>query len=74
MLEVELHPAQVEDKSVLRNLMKLYAYDFTEYDGADVDKHGSYGYDRSTVQSFFLEALQCNKITGARKTFLDGIS
>jgi len=24
-LEVELHPAQVEDKSILRNLMELYA-------------------------------------------------
>ncbi len=46
MLEVELHPAQVEDKSILRNLMELYAYDFTDYDGADVDEHGLYGYHR----------------------------
>ncbi len=45
-LEVELHPAQVEDKSVLRNLLELYAYDFSEYDGADVDAHGLYGYER----------------------------
>jgi predicted acetyltransferase len=46
MPEVELHPAQIADKSLLRHLLELYAYDFSEYDGADVDAHGLYGYDR----------------------------
>jgi len=45
-IAVELHPAQVEDKAILRQLLELYAYDFSEYDGADVDTHGLYGYDR----------------------------
>jgi predicted acetyltransferase len=46
MLEIELRPARIEDKSILRNLLELYAYDFAEYDGADVDEHGLYGYHR----------------------------
>lgn len=33
------------DKSVLRQLMELYLYDFSEYDQADVDEHGLFGYD-----------------------------
>ena len=46
MPEVELHHAQVEDKTILRHLLELYAYDFSEYDGADVDAHGVYGHER----------------------------
>lgn len=46
ILEVELCPAHIEDKSILRHLMELYAYDFSEYDSADVDAHGLYGYER----------------------------
>ena len=46
MPEVELHPAQIEDKAILRHLLELYAYDFSDYDGADVDEHGLYGYQR----------------------------
>jgi predicted acetyltransferase len=29
---------------VLRQLLELYNYDFSEYDGADVNEHGLYGY------------------------------
>lgn len=43
---VELYRAGVGDKAVLRQLLELYAYDFTEFDGADVDEHGTFGYDR----------------------------
>lgn len=43
---VELYRAKVEDKAVLRQLLELYAYDFTEFDGADVDEHGLFGYHR----------------------------
>jgi predicted acetyltransferase len=32
------------EKSVLRQLLELYAYDFSEYDGADINQHGFYGY------------------------------
>ena len=43
---IELCPARIEDKPVLRHLLELYAYDFSEYDGADVDDHGLFGYHR----------------------------
>lgn len=36
--------AQYHDKSVLRNLMQLYLYDFSEFDQAEVDHFGLYGY------------------------------
>ncbi len=35
-----------EEKSVLRNLLELYNYDFSEFDHADLDAHGFYGYGR----------------------------
>lgn len=44
MSAVELQRAAREDKSVLRNLMELYLYDFSEYLGEDIDEHGHYGY------------------------------
>ena len=43
-MNIEICPVAIEDKSVLRNLMELYAYDFSEFDEADVDGHGLYGY------------------------------
>lgn len=43
---IELHPAHIEDKTILRHLLELYAYDFSEIDSADVDEHGLYGYHR----------------------------
>lgn len=43
-LNVELVAVKETEKSVLRQLMELYAYDFSEYDNADVNEHGFYGY------------------------------
>src|SRR2546428_3149200 len=31
-------------RPVLRRLVELYLYDFSEFDGADVGPHGEYGY------------------------------
>jgi predicted acetyltransferase len=42
---VELQPAGRADRSVLRNLLELYSYDFSEYTGDDLDEHGFYGYN-----------------------------
>ena len=41
---IELVEVKEESKSVLRQLMELYAYDFSEYDHADVNEHGLFGY------------------------------
>jgi len=43
---VTIERIPVEHKSVLRQLMELYDYDFSEYSGADVNEHGLYGYGR----------------------------
>ena len=43
-MEIELQPASINDKPVLRNLLELYQYDFSEYENSDIDEHGLYGY------------------------------
>ena len=43
-MDIEIQPVPLEDKSILQNLMELYQHDFSEYDGADVDEHGCFGY------------------------------
>lgn len=43
-MDVKITPASIEEKPILRHLLELYQYDFSEYDGADVDPHGLYGY------------------------------
>jgi predicted acetyltransferase len=61
LLEIEIQPVSADDKSVLRNMMELYLYDFSEYDGADLNDHGWYGYyyldnywTEASRQPFFL--------------------
>ncbi len=44
-MTIEVNQANLEDKCVLRNLLELYAYDFSKFDQADVDSHGLYGYE-----------------------------
>ena len=39
-----LKEVRIEDKQVLRNLLELYQYDFSEFDQADLNSHGLYGY------------------------------
>ena len=41
---VEVLDAGEEDRPVLRHLLELYRYDFSEFDDADVDAHGEFGY------------------------------
>jgi predicted acetyltransferase len=43
-LKIELIEIEESEKSVLRQLIELYSYDFSEYDDVDVNKHGFYGY------------------------------
>lgn len=45
-MHIEVQQASLEDKTILRNLMELYAYDFSEFDECDVDAHGLFGYNR----------------------------
>lgn len=43
-MDIDIQPASIGDKSVLRNLMELCQHDYSEYDGTDVDEHGLFGY------------------------------
>lgn len=43
-MQITLDKVSLEEKSVLRNLLELYKYDFTEYDPEDVNEHGLYEY------------------------------
>jgi predicted acetyltransferase len=44
-MEITIEQVAISEKSVLRNLLELYLYDFSEYDGADVNIHGLYQYE-----------------------------
>lgn len=41
-MAVEVVRASTEDRTVVRRLLQLYHYDFSEFDGADVDSHGEF--------------------------------
>jgi predicted acetyltransferase len=41
---VSLHDASLADKPVLRRLLELYQHDFSEFEPADLDEHGLFGY------------------------------
>ncbi len=43
-MDIQVTPVPVEDKLIIRHLFELYRYDFSEFDGRDVDQHGLYGY------------------------------
>ena len=43
-MEVEPQRISIEEKPVLRNLMQLCLYDYSEYNGEDVGEHGLFGY------------------------------
>ena len=44
MPDIQVTPATTLDRPILRNLMELYLYDFSEMDGADVGPFGLYEY------------------------------
>ena len=43
-MEIALIEVKESEKSILRQLLELYSYDFSEFDGADVNRNGYYGY------------------------------
>jgi predicted acetyltransferase len=43
-MDIQLKRVAEEDKQVLRNLLELYQYDFSEFDKRDINRHGLYGY------------------------------
>src|SRR5690348_7384383 len=41
-MHVEVVEALDDDRTVIRRLLQLYHYDFSEFDGRDVNPHGEY--------------------------------
>jgi predicted acetyltransferase len=41
-MDVEVVEALDDDRTVMRRLLQLYHYDFSEFDGSDVNLHGEY--------------------------------
>jgi len=41
-MDVEVVEALDDDRTVIRRLLQLYHYDFSEFDGSDVNLHGEY--------------------------------
>lgn len=44
-MTIELELLRYEDKSLLVRLMELYNYEFTQFDHADINEYGYYGYE-----------------------------
>jgi predicted acetyltransferase len=43
-IDIKTSPARVEERPILRRLMELYQYDFSEFDQADIGPLGLYDY------------------------------
>ncbi len=43
-MNIQLHIPSKSERNLVRHLMELYQYDFSEFDGQDLDEHGNFGY------------------------------
>lgn len=43
-MNIEVLPVTIDDKEILKNLLKKYDYEFSQYDNRDVNSIGLYGY------------------------------
>ena len=43
-MSVEVLLASLKDKPLIQRMMELYQYDFSEFEGTDLDQHGCFGY------------------------------
>ncbi len=43
-MNIELRTPSRADRQLIRRMMELYLYDFSEYEDSDLDEHGYFGY------------------------------
>ena len=43
-MNIQLHSPSRSERNLIRRLMEFYQYDFSEFDGQDLDEHGYFGY------------------------------
>ena len=53
-MNIEVVPASVDDKPVLRQMMELYLYDFSEFADTDLNEHGYFDY--SHLDHYWVES------------------
>lgn len=53
-MNIQLQIPSKSDRNLVRRLMELYQYDFSEFDGQDLDEHGCFGY--GDLDYFWFEA------------------
>ena len=53
MNETLLYEASIDDKPILKNLLELYVYDFSEFNQMDVNATGIFGY--SSLDAYWIE-------------------
>lgn len=41
-MQIEVVQALDDDRTIVQRLLQLYHYDFSEFDGSDVNSHGEY--------------------------------
>lgn len=43
-VSIEVRPAKITERQIVRNLLELYQHDFSEFDGMELNEHGQYDY------------------------------
>ncbi|WP_373543296.1 hypothetical protein [Chamaesiphon sp.] len=43
-MSIEVIPALITDKSIIRRMMELFRHDLSEFEDTDLDEHGYFGY------------------------------
>jgi predicted acetyltransferase len=44
LTKIDIRPIEIDERPILRQMMELYQYDFSEYDGSDLSPLGIYDY------------------------------
>lgn len=44
-MHIDVHIVGISEKPLIQRMMQLYQYDFSEFDGTDLDEHGAFCYN-----------------------------
>lgn len=64
-MNIQLQIPSRSDRNLIRRLMELYQYDFSEFDGQDLDEHGCFGY--GDLDYFWFELTDAALVTADEK-------
>ena len=55
-MKIEILPASISEKSVIKQMMELYLYDLSEFFNVDLNEHGHYEY--SYLDHYWVEEVR----------------